>query len=78
MFCLGSKNWENKNIFGNIASLTSDDYKNSAYYELEVCGYGLSRVTLVYLVPVIIREVKYPSYFLELGAIFAVLIDTLE
>ena len=32
----GSKNWENRNIFGGIDTVTDKDYKNSAYFSLKV------------------------------------------
>ena len=36
-FRLGAKNaWQNLETFGSIASISSQDYKNPAYFELEV------------------------------------------
>ena len=31
----GDGNWQNRNIFGRVSSSTSQDYKNSAYFELK-------------------------------------------
>lgn len=31
----GEENWENRNTFGKIVSAASDDYKNSAYFQLQ-------------------------------------------
>jgi len=37
IFRLGGKNaWQSLETFGSIASITSQDYKNPAYFELEV------------------------------------------
>ena len=35
-YSVGTKNWENTNIFGTISSLSNDDYKNMAYYQVQV------------------------------------------
>lgn len=32
----GNRNWENFNTFGHVEKLTSDDYKNPAYFTVEV------------------------------------------
>ena len=32
----GSKNWENKNVFGQIETITDQDYKNPGYYSIPV------------------------------------------
>ncbi|CAK8671013.1 unnamed protein product [Clavelina lepadiformis] len=33
---VGADNWSNYNTFGHVASATSDDYKNQAYFDLQV------------------------------------------
>jgi len=36
LLCAGARNWENTNTFGDVQSATSDDYKNPAYFLLNV------------------------------------------
>ena len=33
---LGSKNWENENVFGQIETITEQDYKNPGYFLIPV------------------------------------------
>jgi len=40
-YCVGTRNWQNINLFGDINDLTKDDYKNAAYFNLQVrCVYA--------------------------------------
>ncbi|CAK8696820.1 unnamed protein product [Clavelina lepadiformis] len=41
---LGSKNWENFNVFGDVLDLTWDDYKNVAYHALQASNVMLWHV----------------------------------
>ncbi|CAK8684910.1 unnamed protein product [Clavelina lepadiformis] len=52
---VGADNWSNYNTFGHVASATSDDYKNQAYFDLQ------ARDVMIWQVPNDTPLVEYDS-----------------